>query len=68
MLAWRAMVSHGAADPPPRLVGLDPTAVYQRVDTGQEYPAAVLTHHGLPLDLPATDYASALIHLRRVPA
>lgn len=68
VLAWRAMVSHGAADPPPRLVGLDPTAVYQRVDTGQEYPAAVLTHHGLPLDLPATDYASALIHLRRVPA
>jgi len=46
-----------------RLTALDPAARYRR-----EYDGAVLTAHGLPLDLPAGDYASSLTILDLVTA
>ena len=46
-----------------RLTAMHPQAVYLDRDTGVTYPGAVLLHSGLPLDLPAGDHASALVHL-----
>ena len=49
------------------LRALDPQAVYRDTATGGgAHHGAVLMTRGLPLDLPAGDYASTLIHLRRV--
>jgi alpha-galactosidase len=67
VLAWRALVRHGYPDPPLRLAALDPDARYADHDTGVVHHGGVLRHHGLPLDLPAGDLASALVHLRRLP-
>ncbi|HEY2950926.1 MAG TPA: alpha-galactosidase [Micromonosporaceae bacterium] len=64
LLAWRPARRHGEPTGPLRLRGLDPGAAY--VDGGGgEHRAAVLMNHGLELDLPAGDHASALVQLHR---
>jgi alpha-galactosidase len=68
VLAWRPVVRHGQADPPLRLAGLDPAARYEQIASGavvSVHHGAVLSHHGLALELPPGDHASTLIHLRR---
>jgi alpha-galactosidase len=67
VLAWRPLSRLGQPEPPVRLAGLDPTASYRDEETGAGYHGAVLTHVGLPLDLPRCDHASTVRHLRRVP-
>ena len=66
VLAYRRSRAFGRAEAPLRLRGLDPAAGYRDADTDRVYPGAVLLNVGLPLDLAADDYASALIQLRRV--
>ena len=66
VLVYRDARRHGRPEPALRLRGLDPDALYQDTATGRLHHGAVLHARGLPLDLPAADYASALIHLRRV--
>jgi alpha-galactosidase len=56
----------GQSRPPVRLAGLDPEATYRDDDTGVVHYGAVLLAHGLPIELPAGDYASAVVRLRRV--
>jgi alpha-galactosidase len=51
---------------PIRLKGLDPSARYRDEDSGAEHSGAVLAAHGLPVELPVGDYASAVIRLRRI--
>jgi alpha-galactosidase len=51
---------------PLRLAGLDPAARYRDAESGLVYEGAVLTAHGLPVELPPGDYASALIVLDRL--
>jgi alpha-galactosidase len=56
----------GQSRPPVRLAGLDPEATYRDDDTGVVHDGAVLLAQGLPIELPARDYASAVVRLRRV--
>jgi alpha-galactosidase len=65
VLAWRAAPQHGQPEPALRLSGLDPAARYVDARTGAEHHGAVLLHHGLAVDLPPGDHASALVHLVR---
>jgi alpha-galactosidase len=51
---------------PLRLRGLRPDAQYRDEDTGAVHHGAVLLHRGLPLDLPAGDYASSLTRLTEI--
>jgi alpha-galactosidase len=51
---------------PVRLAGLDPAARYRDAETGREHDGAVLAAYGLPLELPAGDYASTLTVLDRL--
>lgn len=55
----------GRAHPPVLLSGLDSTARYRDEGSGAEYTGAVLAVQGLSIELPAGDYASALVRLRR---
>ncbi|MFE2429111.1 alpha-galactosidase [Streptomyces sp. NPDC059373] len=55
----------GHPDPALPLRGLDPVARYRDAATGAVHHGAVLSSHGLPLDLAPDDNASALIHLVR---
>ena len=48
------------------LRALEPQARYREASTGREHHGAVLLTRGLPLNLPAGEQASTLIHLRRV--
>ncbi|MGW8765191.1 alpha-galactosidase [Streptomyces sp. NPDC055815] len=64
VLAWRLNPAHGQPTAPLRLRGLDPAARYRDEDTGDLHHGAVLMTHGLPLELPRHDYASALVRLR----
>ena len=64
VLAWRGPVAHGTPLVPLRLAGLDPLGRYRDEDTGQLHHGALLMSAGLLPDLPAGDYASALIRLR----
>jgi alpha-galactosidase len=66
VLAFLPARRFGAADPVPPLRGLDPQARYRDAATGRIHHGAVLLSRGLPLGLPAGDYASTLIHLQRV--
>ena len=66
VLAFLNSRRHGRADPAPALRGLDPQALYRDAETGRVHHGAVLLARGLPLDLPAGEQASTLIHLRRV--
>ena len=66
VLAFLNSRRHGRADPIPALRGLDPQALYRDAETGRVHHGAVLLARGLPLNLPAGEQASTLIHLRRV--
>ncbi|MER5967613.1 alpha-galactosidase [Streptomyces sp. NPDC002057] len=67
VLVWRPTTAFGPAQPPLRLRGLEPEALYRDEDTGHACTGATLTGFGLTLpDLPAGDCASALVRLRRV--
>jgi alpha-galactosidase len=66
VLVYRTSRRHGRIEPALPLRDLDPRALYQDTATGRLHHGAVLLARGLPLDLPAGDYASALVHLRRV--
>lgn len=65
VFAYRPAPTLGRQTRPLPLRGLDPAAVYRDEDTGVEHPGAVLLSHGLPLALPAGDYASTLVTLVR---
>ncbi|WP_433256403.1 alpha-galactosidase [Streptosporangium sp. CA-135522] len=67
VLAWRLPTSFGVSPVPLRPRALDPDARYRDDDTGIVHHGAVLLAHGLPLDLPGTGYASALVRLTRLP-
>jgi alpha-galactosidase len=66
VLGWRPLARYGQPDPALRLAGLDPDACYTQLGSGVVHYGAVLLHHGLVLGLPGGDYASTLLHLRRV--
>jgi alpha-galactosidase len=67
VLVFRPMSSHGVVEQPVRLRALDPDGTYVD-DDGTAFPGAVLMAYGLNVAdrLPHGDYASALIHLRRM--
>ncbi|WP_194926236.1 alpha-galactosidase [Catenulispora pinisilvae] len=65
IIAWRVETGFGQRAPVARLTALDPAAEYHDVDRDVRISGAV-ARTGLALDLPAGDYASTLIHLRRV--
>lgn len=67
VFAFRHGSPYGTPLPPVRLGGLDPWARYRDEDTGTVWHAAVLAHHGLPIELPAGDPSGALARLRRLP-
>lgn len=67
LLVWQRTPRHGAAHPPLRLGGLDPAARYRDARTGAVHSAAVLSEYGLRPELPPGDWASAAVHLVRVP-
>jgi alpha-galactosidase len=66
VFAWRPMSRHGATEQPVRLRALDPDAMYVD-DDGTTFAGAVLMAYGLDVSvrMPAGDYASTVIHLRR---
>jgi alpha-galactosidase len=64
VIAWLHAQRFGRVKPPLRLHGLDPTATYRDVETGDEWSGALLTQHGLHLNL-SGDFDSQLIHLER---
>lgn len=67
VLAFRASPRYGAPRVPLRLRGLPPGVRLRDTGTGAVHRSTVLTEYGLDLDLPGGDWASALIHLERVP-
>jgi alpha-galactosidase len=64
VLAWQRAPHFGRPRLPLRLAALDPAARY-RDGQGTVHHGAVLRAHGLPLRLPAGDWASTLTHLVR---
>jgi alpha-galactosidase len=66
VLVFRRERRFGRTDPDLPLSGLDPAARYRETGSGRVHHAAVLLARGLPLELPADDRASTLVHLRRV--
>jgi alpha-galactosidase len=66
ILAYRLAAAYGERPRPLPLSRLDPDARYLDARSGQVHHGAVLLSRGLPLDLPADDHASTLIHLIRV--
>lgn len=67
ILVWRPAMRFGHEPAPVRLVGLREEATYQDAFSGATYSGRLLRERGLVLELPAGDYASRLIRLRRVP-
>jgi len=67
VLAWRPMSRHGATEQPVCLRALDPDATYVD-DDGDTFSGAVLMAYGLDVSarMPAGDYASTVVHLRRI--
>jgi alpha-galactosidase len=65
VIAWRPQTEFGLPRPLVRLTALEADAVYVDVDRDVRISGAA-ARTGLPVDLPGGDYASALIHLRRV--
>ncbi|GGW99616.1 alpha-galactosidase [Streptomyces chartreusis] len=65
VLAWLQAQSYGEPLPALRLRGLDPTAAYQCLETGEIHRGAVLVHHGLRAGLKG-DLDAAVIRLRRI--
>ncbi|MFE2943287.1 GH36 C-terminal domain-containing protein [Streptomyces sp. NPDC059255] len=66
VLAWRRAPRRGRPQLPVHLAGLGPAAVHRDVTTGVTHHATVLMEHGLPLELPAGDWAGTAVHLKRV--
>jgi alpha-galactosidase len=67
VLVFRASPRHGSPRVPLRLRGLPSGARFRDTGTGAVHHATVLTQYGLDVALPSGDWASALIHLERVP-
>ncbi|CAL9337634.1 alpha-galactosidase [Streptomyces sp. enrichment culture] len=67
VLVFRGSPRHGAPQVPLRLRGLPPGVRFRDTERGTVHHATVLTEYGLDVDLPSGDWASALIHLERVP-
>ncbi|MFD7681901.1 alpha-galactosidase [Streptomyces sp. NPDC060187] len=67
LLAYRHSPRHGSPRPPVRLRGLPPGTRYRDVASGTVHHATVLTEYGLDVDLPSGEWASAALHLVRVP-
>ncbi|MEV5151319.1 GH36 C-terminal domain-containing protein [Streptomyces werraensis] len=67
VLVLRASPRHGAPRVPLRLRGLPSGVRFRDTERGTVHHATVLTEYGLDVDLPSGDWASALIHLERVP-
>ncbi|KIF77206.1 alpha-galactosidase [Streptomyces sp. 150FB] len=67
LLTWQRTPRYAAPLPPVRLTGLDPTARYRDAATGAVHHGAVLTGYGLLPELPSGDWASAAVHLVRIP-
>ncbi|MER5430207.1 alpha-galactosidase [Streptomyces sp. NPDC002588] len=65
VIALRRSRHFGHREPALPLRALDPAACYRDTATGILHHGAVLLSHGLPLDLPADDCASTLVHLVR---
>ena len=66
VLVWRPTMRFAHEPAPVRLPGLRAGARYQDLFWGVTYSADVLRERGLEVGLPAGDYASRLIRLRRV--
>lgn len=67
VLVFRASPRHGSPRVPLRLRGLPSGARFRDTGTGAVHHATVLAEYGLDVALPSGDWASALIHLERVP-
>ncbi|WP_037571132.1 alpha-galactosidase [Phaeacidiphilus oryzae] len=65
VLAYRRARHYAHPEPPLPLRGLEPDARYRDADSGRVHHGAVLLSRGLPLTLPADDYAGCLVHLVR---
>ncbi|MFF0307290.1 alpha-galactosidase [Streptosporangium sp. NPDC004379] len=65
ILAYRVRTRFGHHAARLRPAGMDPDARYRDVVTGRIHHGAVLASHGLELDLPQGDHASAQVHLVR---
>ncbi|MES5818040.1 alpha-galactosidase [Streptomyces sp. RG80] len=65
VLAWLQAQSYGEPVPALRLRGLDPTAAYECLETGEIHRGAVLLHHGLRTGLRG-DLDAVVIRLRRI--
>lgn len=66
VFGFRETPRMGFGVPPLPLAGLPREARYRDTRTGAVHEAGVLTHHGLALDLPRGEYASAVVHLERL--
>ncbi|MET8329575.1 alpha-galactosidase [Streptomyces sp. NPDC005181] len=67
LLVWQRTPCHGSPSRPLRLAGLDPAARYRDARTGTVHSATVLREYGIQPELPPGDWASAAVHLIRVP-
>jgi alpha-galactosidase len=65
VLAWLQSQSYGEPVPALRLRGLDPTASYECLETGEVHRGAVLLHHGLRTGLRG-DLDATVLRLRRI--
>lgn len=65
VLAWLQAQSYGEPVPALRLRGLDPTASYECLETGEVHRGAVLQHHGLHAGLRG-DLDATVLRLRRI--
>jgi alpha-galactosidase len=65
VLAWLQAQHYGEPAAPVRLRGLDPTAAYECLETGEVHRGAVLLHHGLRTGLRG-DLDAAVLRLRRM--
>ncbi|MFF7639420.1 alpha-galactosidase [Streptomyces canus] len=65
VLAWLQAQKYGEPVPSLRLRGLDPTASYECLETGEVHRGVVLLHHGLRTGLRG-DLDATVIRLRRI--
>lgn len=65
VLAWLQAQHYGEPVPAVRLRGLDPTASYECLETGEVHRGAVLLHHGLRTGLRG-DLDATVLRLRRI--
>ncbi|NGO09946.1 alpha-galactosidase [Streptomyces sp. HC44] len=65
VLAWLQAQHYGEPVAPVRLRGIDPTATYECLETGEVHRGAVLLHHGLRTGLRG-DLDAAVFRLRRI--